>query len=68
MIPIVVKLYKLSRYMYYETKKMGLGSKIEGINYSQFYCKNDDEFIQLLETLKSNNIIDIEKKEGLSLI
>jgi hypothetical protein len=54
--------------MYYETKKMGLGSKIEGINYSQFYCKNDDEFIQLLETLKSNNIIDIEKKEGLSLI
>lgn len=63
-IPLLEKLFKLSKYLYHETKKIGLGSKIDGIGYSQFYCRNDDEFIQLLETLKSNNIIDIVKKRG----
>jgi hypothetical protein len=67
-IPLLEKLYKLSSYLYHETKKTGIGSKIDDISYSQFYCRNDNEYNQLLETLKANNIIDIEKKEGLSQI
>ena len=63
-IPLLEKLFKLSKYLYHETKKTGLGSKINDISYSRFFCRNDDEFIQLLETLKSNNIIDIIKKKG----
>jgi len=63
-IPLLEKLFKLSKYLYHETKKKSLGSKIDDISCSQFYCRTDDEFIQLLETLKSINIINIVKKRG----
>ena len=63
-ISLVEKLFKLSKYLYYETKKRGEGSKIDDIRYSQVYCRNYDGYIQLLETLKSKNIIDIEKTKG----
>jgi hypothetical protein len=55
------KLYKLSKYLYHETKKKNLGTEIKGIKHLQFYCKNDIEYFQLLETLKSMNIIDFKK-------
>jgi len=63
-IPLLEKLFKLSKYLYHETKQKGLGYKFDGISYTQFYCRTYNEFIQLMETLKSNNIIDIEKKRG----
>jgi hypothetical protein len=62
-ITLLEKIYKLSKYLYRETKYSGLGAKING-RYSQFYCKNKDEYIHLLETLKSMNIIEFEKFDG----
>jgi hypothetical protein len=63
-ITLLEQLYKLSRYLYYETKEKGLGAKIDGISYLQFYCRNNNEYFQLLETLKSMNIIEFEKFDG----
>jgi hypothetical protein len=63
-IAVSEQLYKLSRYLYYETKEKGLGAKIDGISYSQFYCKNQSVYFQLLETLKKMNIIDFKKIEN----
>jgi len=63
-IPLLEKLFKLSKYLYHETKYAGLGSKIGSISNSQFYCRNTDEYLQLLETLKSMNIIEFEKIGG----
>jgi len=63
-IPLLEKLYKLSKYLYNETKKRGIGSKIENISNSQFYCRNTSEYIFLLDTLKSMNIIDFDKIES----
>jgi len=60
-ITFLEKLYKLSYYLYNETKIRGVGSKIDGISHSQFYCKNNDEYLYILETLKSMKIIDFEK-------
>jgi hypothetical protein len=62
-IPLLEKLFKLSKYLYRETKYNGLGTKIN-CSYSQFYCRNNDEYFKLLEKLKSNNIIEFEKYDG----
>jgi hypothetical protein len=62
-LPLLEKLYKLSRYLYHETKERGLGSKIDN-SYLQFYCRNNDEYFKLLETLKSMNIIEFEKYDS----
>jgi DNA-directed RNA polymerase subunit RPC12/RpoP len=62
-ITLSEKLYKLSKYFYNETKFRGLGTKIDG-DFSQFYCKNNDEYFHLLKTLKSLNIIEIERFDG----
>ena len=58
------KIKKLSKYLYCETKKKGLGTEIQDIKYSQFYCRNNTEYFQLLETLKSTNVIDFKKFDG----
>ena len=64
-ITLLEKLYKLSRYLYYETKKVGAGLEVAGISYSHFFCKNNNEYLYLLETLKSMNIIHFEKFDDL---
>ena len=63
-ITLSEKLYKLSKYLFHETKKRNLGTEIEDIKHSQFYCKNDIEYFHLLDTLKSMSIIDFEKIDG----
>jgi len=62
-IPTSEKLYKLSNYIFQETKKRGLGTSIE-ISCSRFYCRNNDEYLNLLEILKSMQIIEFEKIGG----
>ena len=58
------KLYRLSKFLFHETKKNGLGSEVKGISHLQFYCRNEKEYFQLLETLKSYTIIDFERIDG----
>lgn len=62
-LSILEKLFKISKYLYRETKYAGLGTSIE-ISCSRFYCRNNDECLNLLETLKSMNIIEFEKIGG----
>jgi len=59
-VTLLEKLYKLSKYIFCETKITGLGSRIS-IRCSRFYCRNNEEYLHLLETLKSLNIVDFEE-------
>jgi hypothetical protein len=55
------KLYKLARYIYSETKKIGLGKKVEKIRPQSHYCRDAKEYIYLLDTLQALDIITYEK-------
>jgi hypothetical protein len=58
------KLYKLARYIYSETKRIGPGQKIEEIRPQSHYCRDTGEYIYLLDTLQSLGIITCEKIGG----
>jgi hypothetical protein len=58
------KIYKLARYIYSETKRMGPGKKIEKIRPQSHYCRETSEYIYLLDALQSLGIITYEKIGG----
>jgi uncharacterized Zn-finger protein len=58
------KVYRLARYIYVETKRIGLGKKIETIRPQSHYCRNTGEYIYALDTLQSSKIITYEKIGG----
>ncbi|MDR2600910.1 MAG: hypothetical protein LBC53_00430 [Spirochaetaceae bacterium] len=58
-IPTIEKLYHLARYFYAETLKNGLCQKIKKLPRACCYAKNDSEYLQLWELLKSKNIIEL---------
>jgi hypothetical protein len=55
------KLYRLARYIYSETKRIGPGQRIEKIRPQSHYCRDTSEYICLLDTLQSLGIITYEK-------
>jgi hypothetical protein len=63
-IPFHEKLYRLARYIYSETKRIGPGQKIEKIRPQSHYCRDNSEYIYLLDTLQSLGIIIYEKIVG----
>jgi hypothetical protein len=58
------KIYRLARYIYSETKRIGLGQNIEKIRPQSHYCRDSNEYMYLLDTLQSLGIIIYEKVGG----
>jgi hypothetical protein len=58
------KVYRLARYIYMETKRIGPGQKIETIRPQSHYCRNTGEYIYMLDILQSSKIITYEKIGG----
>jgi hypothetical protein len=56
-LPLMQKLYKLSKYLWFQTKKYGYGNDNLHIIPEQAYCKDMRELVYLAGILREKNVI-----------
>lgn len=63
---LINKTYYLARYIFEETKKVGLGAKVEGFVPQCCYAKNSEEVYSILAYLKELSIVSYWKNDRYS--